>query len=125
MQLRLKSVLAIPCLLGSLLLLPGGCPLQSGVLAAQVTAPAPGVYYVEQREQGLFALELSGARADGTDWVKLESAAASWFAADGFYELADSGAWNVDESRIDVSYDEALQLYDAAPAVPVSASGAN
>ncbi|RMF73027.1 MAG: hypothetical protein D6744_16165 [Planctomycetota bacterium] len=113
--------MGIVLLLGtSLPMLAGGCPLQSNVLAEQVSAASPGEYFVQAGDRGLIALPVAEARSATSEWIDLPADAA-WFAGDGVYELSADGEWSLEQDVGGASFDAWLQTYDPVRPVDVDA----
>jgi hypothetical protein len=77
-------------------------------------APAPGTYYVEQREGGLFYYQLAEMRGAEGRWVELYDNGA-WFAGPGFYRLSEERVWAPDENAAGLTLDDIIQLHDPPP----------
>lgn len=79
----------------------------------------PGSYFVEQREDKLFALSL--ARPDTLDapneddWVPVE--ATDWYSGPGVYVLTNELQWTPSR-QLSAPLDDIIQLNDAPPAAP-------
>jgi hypothetical protein len=94
----------------------GGCPLPVPVDEATLT-PAPGTYFVEQREDKLYYYDLAVVRGAEGRWVALDDDG-MWFTGPGFYELSEDHVWSRDEDTEGLTLDEVIQLHDPPPAVP-------
>jgi hypothetical protein len=98
-----------------LVLLPGGCPVT--VPQLELSAPAPGSYWVTVQDGQLYYFEPAQERGDQGEWLALHEDG-EWYVGPGFYRLADDLTWSRDGELEGVTLDEALQLHDPPPAVP-------
>jgi hypothetical protein len=84
---------------------------------------SPGAYFVEQRDDKLFALSL--ARIEITDmdqtaaedWLPVAELA-GWYEGPGVYVLSDDMQWAHPQSSTTATLDEVIQLNDAPPPPP-------
>lgn len=106
-------------MLFSLAALTAGCIFTSP-LAPGFNTLTPGTYYVEQRDDKLFALGLARSDAptpDQTateDWLQL-SDPTEWYQGPGVYVLSDDMQWTPTQQTSTATLDEVIQLNDAPP----------
>ena len=113
---RYVSVLIVSIL--AVTIMPGGCPFQQALelddkpSAKPVT---PGVYWVEQFDEGLAYYEFPQTRADVGMWVTIAEDDTDWYDIPGWYELAADSAWVYLPELADITLDDAIQTHDPAP----------
>ena len=96
----------------------GGCPM---VLETALPLGAePGVYWVEDFDEGLRYFDLGRERGEAGRWLAIEDDGFSWYAGAGVHEFDSTNGWRRLDDATAAILDELIQLHDPAPSVPSS-----
>ena len=102
--------------------MPAGCVFAVSTNAG-LTDISPGSYFVEQRDDKLFALSLARTDSTGADqaeignWLPVAELA-GWYEGPGVYVLSDDMQWTHAQPSATATLDEVIQLNDAPPPPP-------
>lgn len=102
-----------------LVLASWGCvtPTEPTTLTLDAQVVAPDVYYVIDDGDALLRYAWPERGERGT-WLATADADADWFDGPGWYVVDDAGTWVPEPALAELTLDDALQVYDAAPAAP-------